>query len=582
MVERTPDEVLRDRAAHAAADALRLLLPQSTDASSPGLGHQNWRRMGGRMRVAAQRRPNTSPARRFRSRSGGVRVLGVPAPRGVRRTRVRARISSAATARVSSGKVSVRRSLYPRAQWLQHVHGSGGGVADKLNPSAKIPPFLRRGAGHAPWQPNVHSMRRSAGHGSRHSSRDSRSMSRSHRSRSSGAGRSASAARSKSRARVSACAAAHGDSGPLWDSRMASGMYADGMHDGCASAEPGAEGARKRMMAARRKRGSYLFGPAPVCVTSEAAVVREDDRGGAGACSESPGARGVCRFSGLSEPDKASDHCGREHSGTVDQRRLQRLPQDRPADSDVGTEAGLWRVGPTAQGSQVHRDALQAAVGRVAQRDEDAFAQLANVAVAGLDREFWARARSGRHASDASVGDAPSDLGGRWGNMHAGMVCVPTHAGDSMTSVPDGKEMPATGGQAAEEAALQARAARAALQRRRQRWHQQRQQAAQQRRQWREGGLSSAREILLAQEILDRVVGQEPGVGVGAEAASRPCTGAPVMAEVPIWLRLYVCDACQLHWTQHLATQRMRAQTGYLQIFVLVYAVRHDLQYAAE
>lgn len=328
--------------------------------------------------------------------------------------------------------------------------------------------------------------------------------------------------------RMNTAASAQGDGDMLWDSRMASGVYADGMHDVGTTAGATREADQQRVMAGRRKCGSYLFG-AP---QAHASGARQAGQLGALHRSQSPG-RGDTRERGtFSAPGRDREACDGGRGSTVTQG-AERLSEDWEVEVGVGGEVSPWRTGTPAQRSRELQDELQAAVGRVARREELAFERLAGVAVATLERDFRSRMRHVQQDGSEGAREMLGDVRGReaWCSRGA-VVCVPTQAGASMASVAaSGQAKPVEGAQGKSgEDALREQAEQAAARRRRQRWQLQQQRAAQQRWHWREGGMTPARDVLWAQEVLDRVAGQQAGADVAAvDAGRRPCTGAPVL-----------------------------------------------------
>lgn len=528
-MERTPEEASRDRAACAAAAALRLLLPDGRGARGQELNFQSWQYVPGRQLAALQAylHKQTPPDRVAQPTSSCV--FGSRAPRRTRPARVRARITFTATARTSEGRIAVRRSLYPSADWLRRRWAGKQSGHPALNPRARNPAFLRRGSGHIPWHPEEHSTRNNFRRASTPGTRGSLSANRPGARTPSSAGQVRRVAQTQSPAHLRASKEEQGEAAMLWDSRMASGVYAEGMRDG-----DGAQGARvnaslQPTMAMRRKSASYLFGGRP-----PANAGRKGAQSASRTAGLDPGAGRVALHCVVPiRPDSTQDGSGWAHSDAVPSREFI-LPHSSGGgdmDTDACDGVNAWQVGPSNQGSVASHDGLRAAVDRAAFRNEGAFERLAGIALDGLEQEFRSRTRNEMLRDGIKGSDAGTGVARR--SEHGSMVWVPTQAGDcrSVGNAPAGKSV---GRGEPSVAALQERAEQAAKRRRHQQWNAQRLQDVQQRWRCHEGGIGQAREVLLAQEILDRVADQGVGACTMSMANRRPCTGAPNVQDVPV------------------------------------------------
>ena len=405
-----------------------------------------------------------------------------------------------------------RRSLYPGAAWGRH---DGVDPAhDLLNPRAKIPAFLKRGAGHALHIADRQGLPARGGgrlsrtgsrgrQGSRRSSKEDRGFMRS---------------RARQGARLPAGTEAESGKGMLRDSRMASGAYADGMQDGWVAYAVAEGPQRARAMAARRKCGSYLFGSG-------------GSGGAGGARAASPGAAHVQAAGGVEVPATLTVRpASRQRS--VQLMASHQTPRDRRREAGGGSEVSLWQDAVAATGSE-EQATLQAAMSRAALRDEQAFERLADATVADLERDLRWSMRRTVHQGDVCA-DETAGGGKGWENvrhMHGSAVRVPTNAEDStLSDVVHPRAREAAQGHAAGTAELAELAEVAAAQRRRRRARMVQQLEARQRRQWREGGVDTAKDVLWAQAVVDLRAGSDGGWAAREDAGRRPCTGAPVHA----------------------------------------------------
>eukprot|EP00892_Ulva_mutabilis_P003853 jgi/Ulvmu1/183/UM001_0187.1 len=507
--EQTPADALRARTARVAAEALQLLSYPPRDKGT-NLGTQSWQRVGGRMRVATRHAQLT--AWRRRSLHGGdAMVLGVPAPKALRRKRAAVRVSVCASAPMKRIWEGVRRSLYPGA--IHKQRGAWEAVQDRLNPRTCLPAFLRRGAGHvisAMAQPQSRRSNRASCCGSRGRQSTRRSSTQGH-----AAGQSVSVAVVHVRASVPGV----DGGGAVRDSRMASGAYADGMHDGQAWQTP-ALGA-PQALAARRKRGSYLFGNRKPCAAD------------ASKCEET-------RVASLSA-DRSRSHSslaaqeslggqkgtGERSKWQPDHAKAGMRMHDEELLAAVEADTRLWQAKGGKRGSN-DREALQAAVSRAEKREEVAFELLAGTALDSLEQEFQRRLRHDGQAARAIEGGQVGDLR----LMHDSAGRVPTNAeGSTLTASTRGHSAVSARAQPLGDVALQELAAMAAAKRRQRQGRIKCQQDALRRRQWREGGLDAAKEVLWAQAVVDLGAGPHGERAVAAQVARRPCTGAPVITD---------------------------------------------------